>query len=468
MDWTEGSPGRGSAPRFAAFMRENAGASPARAFGTPRGFHALAFRCLAIQYCGRIPLPMDNFSSPPLARRQFLHRAALGSAAAILGARALHAEDAGTVTLPFANGGRQLVRFPQKRPLILLTHRPPQLETPFAVFNEGLLTPNDAFYVRYHLANHPLSIDPDTYRLEIGGEVARPLSLSPADLRAKFEPFEIVAVNQCSGNSRGFFETRVGGGQWGNGAMGNARWRGVRLKDVLDAAGVKAGARQVTFDGLDRAVVEKTPDYLKALDLDHARDGEVMIAYEMNGAPLPMLNGFPLRLVVPGWFATYWVKHLSSIQVLPAIYQGYWMDPAYRIPDTPDGSIPPGTKPAKTVPIHRCVVRSFITSHADGAKLPATREVEVNGIAFDGGSGIREIAFSADGGEHWQPASLGQDLGRYSFRGWTERFTPPTAGPLDLRCRATAVSGETQPFVPGWNPGGYQRNVVESVKVLAA
>jgi DMSO/TMAO reductase YedYZ molybdopterin-dependent catalytic subunit len=413
---------------------------------------------------------MNEIQFSSIGRRRFLQNAALGSAAALFGVHSLRAADAdaGTVTLPFANGERRLIQFPQKRPLILLTHRPPQLETPFAVFNEGPLTPNDAFYVRYHLANIPLSIDPETHRVEVGGEVEKPLSLSVADLRAKFEPFEIVAVNQCSGNSRGFFEPRVGGGQWGNGAMGNARWRGVRLKDVLDAAGVKAGARQVTFDGLDRPVIEKTPDLIKSLDLEHARDGEVMIAYEMNGEPLPMLNGFPLRLVVPGWFATYWIKHLSSIQVVPNIYQGYWMDPAYRIPDAPDGSIPPGTKPAKTVPINRCVVRSFITSHADGAKLAASRECEVKGIAFDSGSGIREVAFSHDGGQQWRPAHLGDDLGRYSFRTWTARFTPPAAGPLDLRCRATAISGETQPLEAGWNPGGYQRHVVETVKVLAA
>lgn len=411
---------------------------------------------------------MNEIQFPGIDRRRFLEKAALGSAAALFGVRALRAADAGAVTLPFANGERRLVQFPQKRPLILLTHRPPQLETPFAVFNEGPITPNDAFYVRYHLANLPLSIDPEAYRMEVGGEVEKPLSLSVADLRTKFEPFEIVAVNQCSGNSRGFMEPRVGGGQWGHGAMGNARWRGVRLKDVLDAAGVKAGARQVTFNGLDRPVIEKTPDFIKSLDLNHARNGEVMIAYEMNGEPLPMLNGFPLRLVVPGWSATYWIKHLSSIQVVPNLYEGYWMDPAYRIPDAPDGSIPPGTKPAKTVPINRCVVRSFITSHADGATLPTRREVEVKGIAFDGGSGIREVAFSHDGGRQWQTASLGEDLGRYSFRTWTARFAPPAAGPLDLRCRATAVSGETQPLEPGWNPGGYQRHVVETVKVLAS
>ena len=248
----------------------------------------------------------------------------LSVALASLPAANLFSDD--KVVLPFGNGERRLVKYPQKRPLILLTSRPPQLETPFSVFNEGAITPNDAFYVRYHLADIPLSIDPDAFRLEIKGLVDTPLSLSLADLK-KFEPVEIVAVCQCSGNSRGFSQPRVAGGQLGHGAMGNARWRGVRLKDVLAKAGIKANARQVTFNGLDRPVVEKTPDFIKSLDLDHAIDGEVMLAYEMNGEPLPMLNGFPLRLVVPGYFGTYWIKHLNEISVVDEVLNTFWMNP---------------------------------------------------------------------------------------------------------------------------------------------
>src|ERR1700731_2797396 len=170
-----------------------------------------------------------------------------------------HAED--VTSLPFANGERPLARYPGKRPLIRSTSRPPQLETPFAVFNEGAITPNDAFYVRYHLADIPLSIDPDAFRIEVKGKVDRPLSLSLTDLKSGFEPLEIVAVNQCSGNSRGFFEPRVAGGQFANGAMGNARWRGVPLKAVLDKAGIQAGSRQVPFNGLDEPVLPETPDF---------------------------------------------------------------------------------------------------------------------------------------------------------------------------------------------------------------
>jgi len=402
-----------------------------------------------------------TFRPSPVSRRHFLQRSALAGAASALGLKAF-AED--TITLPFANGERKLAKFPGKRPLILQTSRPPQLETPFSVFNEGVITPNDAFFVRYHLANIPLSIDPDTYRLAVKGHVEKPLDLSLAELR-KMDAVELVAVNQCSGNSRGFFVPRVGGGQSGNGNMGNARWRGVPLKAVLEKAGVKAGAKQVVFDGLDKPVLEKTPDFIKALDLDHAADGEVMLAYEMNGEPLPMLNGFPLRLVVPGCYGTYWVKHLSDITIIPDTLENFWMATAYRIPCTPGAAIPPGTTPAKTEPIQRFNIRSFITSLADGATLKAGQPLDVRGIAFDGGSGIREVLLSSDGGNSWGTASLGDDLGRYSFRPWTRSVVFGTPGAFELKCRAISRTGESQPLDPLWNPSGYMRNVVETVKV---
>jgi sulfite dehydrogenase (cytochrome) subunit A len=246
-----------------------------------------------------------------LNRRETLRSALAAGLAAATTGRLAPATAGETVTLPFGNGERPLVVYPSKRPLIVLTSRPPQLETPFSVFDEGVFTPNDAFYVRYHLADIPLKIDPDAFRLNIQGKVDNPLSLSVTELRSGFEPVELAAVNQCSGNSRAFFEPRVAGGQIGNGAMGNARWKGVPLKALLAKAGVQAGAVQVSFQGLDRPVLPETPIFIKALDLDHALDGEVMIAYAMNGEDLPWLNGFPIRLIVPGCYGAYWVKHLE-------------------------------------------------------------------------------------------------------------------------------------------------------------
>src|SRR5258708_6880666 len=219
--------------------------------------------------------------------------------------------------LPGGPGARPITTaFPQKGPMILQRTRPPLLETPFEVFDRGVFTPNDQFYVRWHWAVIPNAIDVDKFRLAVRGHVNTTLSLSLIDIVNGLPRVELAAVNQCSGNSRGYFLPRVAGGQWSNGAMGNAKWTGVRLKDVLDRAGVKAGAVQVRFNGLDEPVVPDAPDFMKSLDLDHARDGEVMIAFAMNGQQLPLLNGFPLRLVVPAWYSTYWVKMLSDIEVL--------------------------------------------------------------------------------------------------------------------------------------------------------
>ena len=397
-----------------------------------------------------------------LNRRELMQRA--GMAAVATGLHPLAALG-DTVTLPFDNGERPLVKYPQKRPMIGLTSRPPQLETPFAVFNDGPITPNNAFFVRYHLANIPTDIDPDTFSLEVKGKVDRPLKLSLKEIR-KLWAVELVAVNQCSGNSRGFFEPRVAGGQLGNGAMGNARWRGVPLKTVLDMAGVQQGARQVTFNGMDGPVLDKTPDFVKALDIDHARDGEVMLAYGMNGDELPLLNGFPLRLVVPGYYGIYWVKHLNEITVIEDIFDGFWMKSAYRIPDTPCNCVEPGTAPKATIPINRFTVRSFITNVGGGAKLKAGN-TRLKGIAFDGGSGIKEVAVSIDGGKSWLPAKLGKDFGKYAFREWS-LSVKLAAGPSDLKVRATSNAGEVQPMEPRWNPAGYLRNVVETIRVTAA
>ena len=398
-----------------------------------------------------------------LDRRDLMRRAGLAALVTGLGSRGALALD--TVTLPFDNGERPLVRYPQKRPMIGLTSRPPQLETPFAIFNDGPLTPNNAFFVRYHLAGIPYDLDPDKFTLEIKGKVDKPLRLSLKDIR-KLKPIELVAVNQCSGNSRGFFNPRVAGGQLGNGAMGCARWHGVPLKTVLDMAGVQAGAKQVTFNGMDGPVMETTPDFVKALDIDHARDGEVMLAWGMNGEDLPFLNGFPLRLVVPGYYGTYWVKHLNEITVIDNVFDGFWMKSAYRIPDTPNNAVEPGTAPKATIPINRFTVRSFMTSIADGARLKAGLTT-LRGIAFDGGKGIKEVVVSTDGGKIWTPAKLGKDLGKYAFREWKLKVTRPP-GPSELKVRATNNAGDTQPMDPLWNPAGYLRNVVETVRVTAA
>ena len=403
------------------------------------------------------------------SRRDFLrHSGALAVAA--LPMAALASVDTGE-GVTFAAGPRPLVRYPGKREMILVHARPPHLETPFATFDEGVVTPNDAFFVRYHLADIPISIDPDTYRLEVRGAVSSPLNLSLAELKSMPGQVEIVAVNQCTGNSRGYSSPRVFGAQLGNGAMGNARWTGVSLKAVLERAGLKAGAKQVTFNGLDKPVMGATPDFRKALEIDHALSPEPMLAWDMNGEQLPFLNGYPLKLIVPGYYGSYWVKHLSEIEVLDHAFAGhdsYFMTKGYRIPDNDCACIEPGTAPKETRPTSTLNVRSFITNVKPGAALALGRAVELKGIAFDGGYGIKTVAVSTDGGKHWRNAKLGESLGRFSFREWRLSVTFATKGKTQLMVRATSNNGEVQPEKASWNPAGYLRNVVESTPVIIA
>jgi DMSO/TMAO reductase YedYZ molybdopterin-dependent catalytic subunit len=397
-------------------------------------------------------------------------RAFLGGASAFAGALAVapaRADTPANLGLPGGPSERALTNaFPEKGSMILQRTRPPLLETPWEVFDRGVFTPNDQFFVRWHWSVLPDQIDVASFRLAVRGEVAKPLSLSLSELLA-LPRVELAAVNQCSGNSRGFFQPRVAGGQWGNGAMGNAKWTGVRLRDVLDQAGVKPGAVAVRFNGLDQPVVEDAPDFIKSLDIDHARDGEVMLAYQMNGAQLPLVNGFPLRLVVPGWYSTYWVKMLNDIEVLSAPDENYWMKTAYRIPDTPGASVKPGQTGFKTVPINRMVPRSFFTSPAPAATVPAG-SVAVRGIAFGGDCGVARVDVSGDGGTTWLPATLGADEGPYSFRQWSLSVPAAAKGAMTLMVRCTNTKSVVQPMEPTWNGGGFMRNVIETLSVAVA
>ena len=370
--------------------------------------------------------------------------------------------------LPGGPGARPVTTaFPQKGKMILQRSRPPLLETPFDVFDKGVLTPNDQFYVRWHWSVIPTEVDVDKFSLSVRGHVSKELSLSLKEILA-MPRVEMVAVNECSGNSRGFFEPRVSGGQWANGAMGNARWTGVRLKDLLDRAGVKAGAVQVRFKGLDDPVVQEAPKFMKSLDIDHARDGEVMIAYAMNGEQMPLVNGFPLRLVVPGWYATYWVKMLSDIEVLDRPDDNYWMKIAYTIPDTPHADMKPGESGVRMVPINKMVPRSFVTNIKSGETVQASAPILARGIALGGDSGVARVDISSDGGKTWRAATLGGDEGRYGFRRWEARFTLPATGNYMLMVRCSNDRGVVQPDRPNWNPAGFMRNVIEAIPIVAA
>jgi sulfite dehydrogenase (cytochrome) subunit A len=386
-----------------------------------------------------------------LRRRDLL----LGATAATLAARWAAAAVAAAPPLG---------RLPGKGPLIRRAFRPPNYETPLA----GLVpafTPNDAFFVRYHLALIP-EVDPRSWRLAVGGaSAAHPLVLSLTDLRENFEPVTLAAVNQCSGNRRGLFEPRVPGVQWGPGAMGNALWRGVRLRDVLERAGIVAGAREVWFKGADRPALEATPQFQKSLPMDRALDDSTLIVFEMNGAPLPRWNGAPARLIVPGWTGTYWMKHLTEVRVEPAALTNFWMKSAYRLPA---GAFPAhfaSQDAAETVPITEILVNSLITAPAAGGRLHRGQRVSVSGKAWDSGAGIARVEVSVDGRRSWRNASLGRDLGRYAWREFSLPLDTSQAGTIGIAVRAVSRDGTQQPDKLIFNASGYHDNIVQTLDV---
>jgi len=372
---------------------------------------------------------------------------------------------------PHWNSVGPYVAEPQKVPLILLTDRPVQLETPRHYFRTAF-TPNEAFYVRWHLEGIPNSVDLKTWQLQVEGNVNKPLALSFSELMQKFKPISLAAVNQCSGNSRSRLQPRVPGGQWGNGAMGNAMWTGVRLREILDMAGVKTGSLQVQFQGLETG---QGPEglgsnlFLKSLDLGNPALDECVVAYLMNGEPLPVLNGFPVRLVVPGYFATYWTKCLTWIRVLNAPDENFWMKTGYRVPDTPHGNTTPEDVKAgkvKTVPIERLPVRSFLISPDGSSKIPAGMIVTLRGIAFSGFGRVNRVEVSDDEGKNWISAKLGEDHGAFSFRTWEASWAAKSPGRYLLAVRASDEKNNTQPDEPVWNPGGYLWNRIERQEIV--
>jgi hypothetical protein len=250
--------------------------------------------------------------------------------------------------------------------------------------------------------------------------------------------------------------------------MGNARWRGVRLKDVLARAGVRKDTMEIVLDGADQPVLPATPDFVKSLPLWKAMDENTMIAFEMNGQPLPHLNGFPARIIVPGWTATYWMKHLVSIRVSTKPFDGFWMKSAYRIPN---GKFPVVQHFQSQVtetnePITEMVVNSIIASPPEGHRLRRGESVDVRGVAWDGGYGIRRVEYSVDGGENWREAQLADDLGRFAFRAWSFRFGSTTAGTHRMLVRATNIIGQTQVDSLIFNPAGYHNNVIRPLTLV--
>jgi len=401
-----------------------------------------------------------------------LGTAGAGAALAVTGIgfpKLIEAEAAGVALTPGVPEGlgsyAVMGTLPGKQPLIQLSDRPPNYEAPIEYLRTAI-TPNDQFYVRYHLSDIP-EIDAKTYKIKVGGDGANGQAEFTLDDLKKMPAVEVVAVNQCSGNRRGLSKPHVQGVEWGYGAMGCARWKGAKLKDVLDKAGLKKETIEIAFNGADGPAVAATPDFIKSIPAWKAVEDTTIIAYEMNGQPLPHLNGAPARIIVPGWTGTYWMKHIVEINALTKPQGGFWMNPAYRIPV---GKFPIRDRfitqeNAASTPITEIVVNSLITSHRDGAKVKPGK-VAVSGMAWDGGYGIRSVQVSTDGGKTWAAAKLGEDLGPFAFRPWSFDLAAKK-GNNAVMVNATNKIGQSQTSELIFNPAGYHNNVMQSITLTA-
>ncbi len=357
------------------------------------------------------------------------------------------------------------IAFPEKRPLITYSDRPPLLETPRDAFTRAI-TPNDEFFVRWHMPKIPTHTYISTYRINVNGHVNKPLSLSIKDLKENYEQVEITAVMQCGGNSRSAFSPTTSGIQWGSGAMGCASFKGVRLKDILKSADMKSGAQWIGLNGDDKPIMNKIPSFIRELELHEVKDN-VIIAYEMNGEDLPFLNGYPVRLIIPGMYADSWVKMLSNITVSKEYKELFFMDTAYRIPDNECECETEDNIFLKTKPITTMNVKSLIGYPTSSSLINVNSKVTIRGVAFDSGSGIKEVFISLDSGKSWQNSVLGNETSPYAFRAFKFSFMTKKKGNLTIMAKAINNLGEEQPFAHEikWNHGGYKYNGIDSVTI---
>jgi DMSO/TMAO reductase YedYZ molybdopterin-dependent catalytic subunit len=342
--------------------------------------------------------------------------------------------------------------------MIIRSQNPEDFEMPLDGFSTWI-TPNQRFFVRTHL--YKPTVDVNRWKLRVSGTVAMPLTLDMAELR-KLPRVEMVSVLECAGNGRSFYQPTVTGLQWRYGAVGNARWTGVRLADVLRKAGLRSGVKEILFNGAD-VPMGTMPDFVRTVPVAKALHPDTLLAYEMNGQPLPASHGFPLRLIVPGWAGDSWVKWVTDIEARDQEFDGFFMKTAYR---RPVRTVMPGAAvdPADMQPVTGIRPKSVVSSPREGEKL-GPGAVTVRGAAWAGESPVARIDVSTDNGRTWRPARLGSDQSKYAWRLWEFTWTPPAAGTYVLMAQASDAAGEKQPLASEWNPSGYLYNVVHQVRV---
>jgi DMSO/TMAO reductase YedYZ molybdopterin-dependent catalytic subunit len=329
-------------------------------------------------------------------------------------------------------------------------------ETPLELLTD-YLTPTALFFVRSHWI--PRTPNLSRWRLTIDGEVEKPVSLSLADLR-RLPVTEVTCVLQCAGNGRGLYTPVLPGVQWRYGAVGNGKWRGVRVRDVLALAGAKESAKHLHLFGSDDPP-RKVPPFHRSIEMSKAMD-DAILAFEMNGEKLPMEHGAPLRLVVPGWAGDHWMKWIVRISAQAEPQHGFFMDTAYRYPLKP-GEPGVAFKPEDMSPVTEMSVKSNITTAPKHAR--AGHAYDIRGFAFSGAPDIAKVEVSDDDGATWNEASLDPRHDPWAWRLWSYRWTPRAAGNARVLARATDSRGIVQPRDATWNQSGYLFNSWHAVDV---
>ena len=409
--------------------------------------------------------------SDPVSRRGFLRRTGLSAMAAVLGGPIVFADHMPGGLLPallLQDGNEEaLKKLGKHTGLTILNDKPWNIETPAHLLDDEV-TPADRMFLRNN-GLMPTSIDPATWTLTIDGEaVTKPVSFTLAELKQKFTHHSYRLVLECGGNGRAEFDPPAKGNQWTVGAVQCAEWTGVRLKDVLNAVGVKSNAVYIGYYGGDTHL-SGDPDKVvisRGVPMAKALEDETLLAFAMNGKDIPLAHGHPLRLVVGGWPASASGKWLKRIAIRDRVHDGPKMTgDSYRVPCKP-------VEPGEKVPdegmciIESMPVKSVITSPKSGAILDKGRTLEVRGHAWAGDLSVKRMEVSIDFGASWQAADLRPAHNRLAWQRWTAHVKFPEAGYYEVWARATDSSGRSQPMVvPGWNPKGYLNNATHRIAV---
>jgi sulfite oxidase len=366
--------------------------------------------------------------------------------------------------------GPQPLNYPGKNSgLVVLGDRPLVAETPESLLDDAT-TPLDKFFIRNNGQMPEEAKNPDAWKIVVDGEVNNKVELTLGELKKKFKPVTQYMVLECGGNGRSFFNPQARGNQWTNGGVGCAEWTGVRLADVLKAAGVKSSAVFSGHYGADPHLSGDTskPALSRGVPIKKLLDPNNLIVWNMNGKPLTNIHGGPVRLIVPGWPGSVSAKWLNRIWIRDKIHDGQGMGgTSYRVTIKP---MIPGDKPDEKNfrDLESMPVRSIITNPANGAKLAAgTRKLDLRGAAWAGDNIVRSVELSTDFGSSWKTTKLGEPRNRYDWQRWTGNVTFPSDGYYEIWVRATDSRGVRQPHVAGnWNPQGYGANPMHRIAVL--